>query len=52
MLCLPPAFHSDRKGFNRFIEAARPAGRTAANIAIINRANTDTQMETGSALLV
>jgi hypothetical protein len=45
-------FHSDRKASTGLIEAARLAGRTAADMAMINRADTDTQMETGSALLV
>ena len=45
-------FHSARKDSTGLIEAARLAGNTAASMAMINRADTDMQMETGSTLLV
>ena len=44
--------HSDRKASTGLIEAARLAGRTAANMAMTNRAETDMPIEAGSALLV
>ena len=44
--------HSDRRASTGLIEAARLAGSAAANNAMINKADTDMQIETGSALLV
>ena len=45
-------FHSDRKASTGLIEAARLAGTTAADMAMIKRADTDAQIEARSALLV
>ena len=44
--------YSVRKTCKGLIEAARLAGSAAANNAMINKADTDMQIETGSALLV
>ena len=55
-ICVNPdrraVFHSDRKASTGLIEAARLAGTTAADMAMIKRADTDAQMEARSALLV